>query len=211
MDPNRIPAFAIASGTGPGSPADFLKGDVVVHSWDSGYGQAFVTWTAPIKGTITIAGLIWYAQSAQTRSNDYILTLDGSTLASGTVAYNSTNGFDRAHPLAFSGGGRSRSMRAMKWRSKSSSPKARFMVRLPGSISPSPRPLLLQNRILSCFWVRLGRADSGPQQAQGVPLGLLGGPSVWRAARPLLPPEHACSSPSFVVVSSWSLVPDHTG
>ena len=105
MDPNCIPAFAIASGTGPGSPADFLKGDVVVHSWDSGYGQAFVTWTAPIKGTITIAGLIWYAQSAQTRSNDYILTLDGSTLASGTVAYNSTNGFDRAHPLAFSGGG----------------------------------------------------------------------------------------------------------
>jgi hypothetical protein len=49
--------------------------------------------------------LIWYAQSAQTRSNDYILTLDGNTLASGTVAYNSTNGFDRAHPLAFSGGG----------------------------------------------------------------------------------------------------------
>ena len=88
---NCIPAFAVASGTGPGSPADFLKGDVVVHSWDPSNGalngQAFVTWTAPVNGTITIAGLIWYAQSAQTRSNDYILTLDATTLASGTVAY----------------------------------------------------------------------------------------------------------------------------
>jgi len=106
---NCIPAFAVASGTGPGSPPDFLKGDVVVHSWDpsngASNGQAFVTWTAPTKGTITIAGLIWYAQSAQTRSNDYILTLDGNTLASGAVAYNSTNGYNRAHPLAFSGGG----------------------------------------------------------------------------------------------------------
>ena len=106
---NCIPAFAVASGTGPGSPADFLKGDVVVHSWDPSNGalngQAFVTWTAPVKGTITIAGLIWYAQSAQTRSNDYILTLDATTLASGTVAYNSSNGYDRAHPIAFTGGG----------------------------------------------------------------------------------------------------------
>jgi hypothetical protein len=106
---NCIPAFAVASGTGPGSPDDFLKGNVVVHSWDPSNGalngQAFVTWTAPVKGTITIAGLIWYAQSAQTRSNDYILTLDATTLASGTVAYNSSNGYDRAHPIAFTGGG----------------------------------------------------------------------------------------------------------
>ena len=106
---NCIPAFAVASGTGPGLPADFLAGDVLVHSQDNGSGsangQASVTWTAPASGTITVAGTIWYAQSAQGRSNDFTLTLGGRTLATGTVAYNSPAGSSRANPLLFSGGG----------------------------------------------------------------------------------------------------------
>ena len=107
---NCIPAFAVASGNGPGSPHDFLTGDVIVHSQDNGNGggngQAFVTWTAPVSGTITIAGVIWYAQSAQTRSNDFTLILGGGpAIASGTVAYNSAVGNSRANPLDFTGGG----------------------------------------------------------------------------------------------------------
>ena len=106
---NCLPAFAVASGMGPGTPADFLAGDVVVHSWDShngdGNGQAFVTWTAPDSGTITIVGSIWYSMSAQQRSNDFILSLNGSMLDTGTVAFDSLDGYDRAHPITLSGGG----------------------------------------------------------------------------------------------------------
>lgn len=106
---NCIPAFAVASGTGPGSPPDFLAGDVLVHSQDNGNGsangQASITWTAPAGGTITVAGTIWYAQSAQQRSNDFTLTLRGNTLATGTVAYNSPVGNSRANLLHFNGGG----------------------------------------------------------------------------------------------------------
>lgn len=106
---NCIPAFAVATGTGPGSGADFQTGDVIVHSQDntngSGNGQAFVTWTAPADGTITIDGLIWYAHAGVSRSNDFILTLGASTLSSGTVAFNSATGFNRANALSFNGGG----------------------------------------------------------------------------------------------------------
>jgi hypothetical protein len=105
---NCIPAFAVASGTGPGSPADFLAGDVVVHTQDDGNGsangQASVTWTAPVSGTITVLAVIWYAQAAQERSNDFTLTLGGrTTLARGTIAYNSPVGSSRANPLPFRG------------------------------------------------------------------------------------------------------------
>lgn len=106
---NCIPAFMVASGTGPGSPADFLAGDVLVHSRDDGNGpangQASVIWTAPASGTITVAGVIWYAQSAQKRSNKFTLTLGSHKLSSGTVAFNSAVGYDRDNPLHFSGGG----------------------------------------------------------------------------------------------------------
>jgi hypothetical protein len=108
---NCVPAFFVASGTGPtgaGAPApDFIAGDVLVHSQNNGtnlaQGQGFVTWTAPAAGTITVSGDIWYAHSAVQRSNDFILALAGSTLTSGTVAYNS--GFTRISPDAFNGGG----------------------------------------------------------------------------------------------------------
>lgn len=106
---NCIPAFIVASGTGPGSPADFLKGDVLVHSQDDGNGpgngQASVTWTAPANGTIRVAGVIWYAQSAQKRSNKFTLTLGKSTLASGTVAFNSAIGSNRSNRLPFRSSG----------------------------------------------------------------------------------------------------------
>ncbi|HWG21403.1 MAG TPA: hypothetical protein VG225_12805 [Terracidiphilus sp.] len=107
---NCIPAFVVASGTGPGSPPDFLAGDVLVHSQDpvsgSAGGQAAVTWTAPVSGTITIAGTIWYAQSAQQRSNNFTLTLGGiNEFAHGTVAFDFPPGNSRANPVRFDGGG----------------------------------------------------------------------------------------------------------
>ena len=46
----------------------------------------------PANGTISAAGVSWYAQSAQRRSNKFTLTLGKSTLASGTVAFNSVMG-----------------------------------------------------------------------------------------------------------------------
>lgn len=102
---NCIPAFIVASGKGPGSPPDFLKGDVLVHSQDDGNGpgngQASVIWTAPASGTIRVAGVIWYAQSAQKRSNRFTLTLGSRKLASGTVAFNSVVGSNRNNRLPF--------------------------------------------------------------------------------------------------------------
>ena len=110
---NCIPAFAVASGMGPGSLPDFLPGDVLVHSQDTAsgatIGQASVTWTAPVTGTITVAGTIWYAQSAQKRSNNFALTLGGiNKFTYGTVGYDTTYtsvGNNRANPLHFSAGG----------------------------------------------------------------------------------------------------------
>ncbi|MGC2421742.1 MAG: hypothetical protein WA405_08850 [Candidatus Acidiferrales bacterium] len=106
---NCLPAFIVASGTGPGTPPDFLAGDVLVHSQDDGNGpgngQASVTWTAPANGTIRVAGVIWYAQSAQKRSNKFTLTLGKSTLASGTVAFNSVIGHNRDNRLPFTSSG----------------------------------------------------------------------------------------------------------
>ncbi|MFZ3201655.1 MAG: hypothetical protein WA175_10960 [Candidatus Acidiferrales bacterium] len=106
---NCLPAFIVASGTGPGTPPDFLAGDVLVHSQDDGNGpgngQASVTWTAPANGTIRVAGVIWYAQSGQKRSNTFTLTLGSRKLASGTVAFNSTVGSNRDNRLPFTSSG----------------------------------------------------------------------------------------------------------
>ena len=66
-------------------------------------GAAYVDWTAPVAGTVTISGDIWYADPQVQRSNNYILALGGTTLATGTVAYN--GGSTSAAPITFNGGG----------------------------------------------------------------------------------------------------------
>ena len=74
-----LPLWAKATGdsTTLGYPSpNFLTGDIVVHSWDPGngnapsLGQASLTWTAPFTGTIDIDLSLWYAQQGLSRSND---------------------------------------------------------------------------------------------------------------------------------------------
>ena len=80
---------------------DFLTGDIIGHSTNSGAGAPlFIDWTAPTAGTITYTGSVWYAHSPVARSNDYFLMLgSGPVLATGTVSYN--NNFIRSNPSNF--------------------------------------------------------------------------------------------------------------
>jgi hypothetical protein len=93
-------SFFVATGAG----SAWAAGDVLVYSSDFGTGpaQAFVDWTAPAAGTITINGYIWYASSGN-RSDNYILALNGTMLATGGVT--SGDGTSRANPATFNGGG----------------------------------------------------------------------------------------------------------
>lgn len=90
--------------TSPYTDNDFLAGDIVAHSANPGGSNLFIEWTAPVAGTITYSGDVWYAHSPVTRSNDYFLTLDGgSNLAAGSVS--SGNGMNRADPSTFASSG----------------------------------------------------------------------------------------------------------
>ena len=80
---------------------DFLAGNIVGHSPNAG-DYLFETWTAPSAGTVgTLSGMVWYAHSVVSRSNDWSLLFDNSTLTSGTV----TNGQGLSNPDIFSSGG----------------------------------------------------------------------------------------------------------
>lgn len=80
---------------------DFLTGNIVGHSPNAG-DYLFATWTAPSAGMVgTQSGMVWYAHSAVSRSNDWDLFFDNTTLASGTV----TNGQGLNNPDIFSSGG----------------------------------------------------------------------------------------------------------
>ncbi len=71
------------------------------HSPNAG-DYLFATWTAPSAGMVgTQSGMVWYAHSAVSRSNDWALFFDSTTLASGTV----TNGQGLNNPDIFSSGG----------------------------------------------------------------------------------------------------------
>ena len=78
---------------------DFLAGDIVGHSPNDGT-TLFERWTAPSAGTISSLTLIvWYAHSTVTRSNDYVLLDNSSTLTSGTVS--STLFFNRNNAATY--------------------------------------------------------------------------------------------------------------
>jgi uncharacterized protein (TIGR03437 family) len=95
------PAVFKTTGNCPNT-TDCLNGDVIIDSQDdgngAGQGQATLTWTAPAAGTVTFNGAIWYAQSPVQRANSFTLSLGGTTLASGTIAYNSPVGQNRLTP-----------------------------------------------------------------------------------------------------------------
>jgi hypothetical protein len=88
------------SATPPYNNGDFLAGDVIGHSSNSG-AEFRITWTAPSAGNVSYSGAVWYAHSIVTRSNDYMIDLNGgAALNSGTV----TNGQDRSNASVFSSG-----------------------------------------------------------------------------------------------------------
>ena len=82
---------------------DFLAGDVISHSTNPGDGGTqTVDWIAPFSGTITYSGSVWYAHSPVTRSNDFVVNLNGgSALASGTVTPANT----RSNAITFASSG----------------------------------------------------------------------------------------------------------
>jgi hypothetical protein len=109
-----LPLIAQAT-SNPGSFGDYDPGDVVFHSVDPGngnptLGEFNIDWTAPISGSISVTGKIWYAQQSQNRSNDFTLELvrAGSiiqTFQSGTISPSSAIGSDKANADSLSSGG----------------------------------------------------------------------------------------------------------
>jgi len=81
---------------------------ICAHSYDPfngglATGEAFVTWTAPVSGTIDISGFLFYDHPSVQRSNDFSLTLGNTLLTSGSVAYNQFQ--DQAHEFTYSTSG----------------------------------------------------------------------------------------------------------
>lgn len=79
--------------------SDFLAGDVIVHSPNAG-DPLFIVWTAPEAGTIDFASDIWYAHSVVNRSNDVLVSLDGSALGSAVISNASYSGRSNAWHLS---------------------------------------------------------------------------------------------------------------
>lgn len=83
-----------AGGSGAYNTNDFLAGDVIAHSPNSG-AALFINWTAPSAGKISFSSNLWYAHSPVTRSNDISALLGGSLL--GTVTVDNTH--NRSSPI----------------------------------------------------------------------------------------------------------------
>jgi hypothetical protein len=99
--PEVAKVTANGSTTSVYTDADFLTGDVILHSTNPGAGApVFINWTAPAAGTIDVSGLTWYAHSPVARSNEFLITLGASTLTTGVVSNNIHTG--RSNALAFS-------------------------------------------------------------------------------------------------------------
>ena len=84
---------ATANGSAVGYlDTDFLAGDVLVHGPNDG-SAVLINWTAPGDGVINLSASLWYAHSIVARSQDIVVTLDGTGIASTSV----TNGIGRGN------------------------------------------------------------------------------------------------------------------
>jgi len=72
-----------------------LKG---IPNRETSYGEGYVAWTSPVAGVVRISGNTWYL-GGLVRSDDWTLSLNGTTLASGTVGYG--DGHTRDNPYTF--------------------------------------------------------------------------------------------------------------
>ncbi len=86
-------------------PADYVVGDVVVHTTDDGNGigngDANVSWTSPMTGTVSIQGGVWEARDIG-RSNDWALLVNGVPVTGGTIA--AGDPYNSKSPFAFDAG-----------------------------------------------------------------------------------------------------------
>lgn len=105
-NPPCLPAMFLTTGASNTSGL-WDAGDVVIHAQDpsngAGQGQSSIVWTAQESGTITFSGAVWYAHGSLQRSDDWSLSLNTTTLANGSVAWNSAVGNSRSNILSFSG------------------------------------------------------------------------------------------------------------
>lgn len=97
--PFMLKATTNGAATGSYNNNDFLAGDVLVHSPNSG-APVSITWTAPRAGSIALASSVWYAHSIVQRSDEIAALLNGNSIGSATV----TNGITRANQLALANG-----------------------------------------------------------------------------------------------------------
>jgi hypothetical protein len=77
-------------------PHDWIAGDVITHSPDT--GPTDIVWTAPSSGTIDVSGVIWPTRDVG-RTNIWRLFINGSEIATSSVA--SGDPYDRANPMSF--------------------------------------------------------------------------------------------------------------
>ncbi|MEJ5239182.1 MAG: PEP-CTERM sorting domain-containing protein [Limisphaera sp.] len=66
--------------------ADFLQGDILIHSPNSATSVLTVQWTAPEAGSIDFTSDIWYAHSVVNRANAVSIFLNSTLLGSATIS-----------------------------------------------------------------------------------------------------------------------------
>lgn len=105
------PAWAPGTSSGNFLPAifkattnefDWLIGDIVIHTTDTGNGAANgpanVLWTSDFNGTVDLSGSTWLARNTVGRTNDWSIFLNNTLLSTGAVSGS------RASQFSFSGG-----------------------------------------------------------------------------------------------------------
>lgn len=97
--PFMVKTTANGSAAAGYTDGDFLIGDVVVHSANSG-APTIIAWTAPDDGVIALTSSVWYAHSIVARSDEITAFLNATSLGSTTV----TNGITRANQLTLANG-----------------------------------------------------------------------------------------------------------
>lgn len=100
----HVPAcFKLVAPLGAGW--DVIPGDVLMHSRDNANGgtngEGSIVWTAPINGSVSIAGSVWISRDIG-RSLVWNLRHNGTLLTSGGVA--SGDSYSRANPMALGAG-----------------------------------------------------------------------------------------------------------
>ncbi|HYC57291.1 MAG TPA: hypothetical protein VEL28_20335 [Candidatus Binatia bacterium] len=101
---NRLPFFFKSNGKAT-FDRDFLKDDIVVHTWDGtngqGNGHAELVWTSPFDGVVTISGAAWMGRDIG-RSVNWQLLHDATLLSQGAIA--SGDIYSRGAPFSLENG-----------------------------------------------------------------------------------------------------------